>query len=100
MDYKKPIKHIIIFTLILFFSVSSSSAQSILNEGTMIVGAFSKEGPKKCSGLPIQQYDVNSLKKLFSVEFEDEENMNTIHMTPSNVKQNYVFCRFKRKIIN
>ena len=76
------------------------AVQSISNDGTLIVGAFSKTGPTKCSGLPVHQYDVDALKKLFSVEFKGEENIDTIHVTPSNVNQNYVFCRFKRKIIN
>ena len=73
------------------------AVQSITHDGAMIVGTFSKSGPAKCSGLPVQQYNASTLEKLFSGEFESIENFNSVHMTPSNVEQNYVFCRFKRK---
>ena len=65
--------------------------------GTLILGAFSKTGPEKCSGLPIHQYDRNELKELFPEEFEIVENFESVHVTPSNTTQNYVFCRFKKK---
>jgi 2-polyprenyl-3-methyl-5-hydroxy-6-metoxy-1,4-benzoquinol methylase len=65
--------------------------------GSFILGAFSKKGPEKCSGLPIHQYDRTGLKKLFSVEFECIENFESVHVTPSKATQNYVFCRFKKK---
>ncbi|MCP4882841.1 MAG: class I SAM-dependent methyltransferase [Flavobacteriales bacterium] len=76
---------------------TQKAVQSISQDGAMIVGTFSKTGPSKCSGLPIKQYDASTLEKLVSGEFEIIENFNSVHMTPSNVKQNYVFCRFKRK---
>lgn len=71
--------------------------QSISMRGALIVGAFSKTGPLKCSGLPIHQFDKTELEKLFAVEFESVENFDSVHITPSNVGQNYVFCRFIRK---
>ena len=64
--------------------------------GELIIGAFSKIGPEKCSGLPIHQYDQAELKELFSGEFECIENFETVHVTPSKATQNYVFCRFKK----
>jgi len=76
---------------------TQKAVQSISHDGAMIVGTFSKTGPSKCSGLPVKQYDAGTLEKLLSGEFEIIENFNSVHMTPSNVKQNYVFCRFKRK---
>lgn len=65
--------------------------------GSLILGAFSKTGPEKCSGLPIHQYDQAELKELFSGEFECVENFESVHITPSKATQNYVFCRFKKK---
>lgn len=71
--------------------------KNISHGGTLILGAFSKTGPKRCSGLPITQYDEVALTDLFSKEFKLVENFESVHITPSKATQNYVFCRFKRK---
>lgn len=73
------------------------AVQSISPGGTLILGAFSKTGPEKCSGLPIHQYDSSELTELFLGKFESVENFETVHITPSKATQNYVFCRFKKK---
>jgi 2-polyprenyl-3-methyl-5-hydroxy-6-metoxy-1,4-benzoquinol methylase len=70
---------------------------SISPKGTLILGAFSKTGPEKCSGLPIHQYDSAEMTELFSDEFKSIENFETVHITPSKATQNYVFCRLKKK---
>lgn len=72
-------------------------SQGLAKGGSMILGAFSKSGPKKCSGLLIRQYDSTDLTRFFSEEFELMENFETVHITPSKSTQNYVFCRFKKK---
>ena len=71
--------------------------RSVSSGGTMILGTFSKTGPKKCSGLPIRQYDSTELTELFSEYFELSETFESVHVTPSGNTQNYVFCRFKKK---
>jgi len=73
------------------------AADHLAEEGVMIIGAFSKTGPEKCSGLPISQYNQEELSELFSQKFRLKESSETIHITPSNTVQNYVFCIFKRK---
>lgn len=65
-------------------------------KGTVILGAFSKSGPTSCSGLPITQYNKEELNKFDSKDFELLESLETDHLTPSNARQNYVFCRFKK----
>ncbi len=67
------------------------------SRGNLILGAFSKTGPEKCSGLPIHQYDRIELTELFSEGFESIETFESVHVTPSSNTQNYVFCRFKKK---
>lgn len=65
--------------------------------GSVIIGTFSPEGPKKCSGLPILQYDENSLTELFkSISFERIECKRVDHTTPSGTVQNFQFCRFHK----
>jgi len=62
----------------------------------MVLGVFSKTGPKKCSGLPIQQYDSTAIKQYFEPNFYVEKNIEATHITPALTNQNYVFCRLKK----
>ncbi|KXH85841.1 class I SAM-dependent methyltransferase [Chryseobacterium kwangjuense] len=62
----------------------------------MILGTFSKNGPKKCSGLDIQQYDQTSLSKTFESDFSKIKCFTQDHTTPFETVQNFVFCSFKK----
>jgi cyclopropane fatty-acyl-phospholipid synthase-like methyltransferase len=64
--------------------------------GFMILGTFSKDGPKKCSGLDIQQYDDISLSERFQSDFTKIKCFTQDHMTPFGTVQNFVFCSFKK----
>jgi hypothetical protein len=46
---------------------------------TLIIGTFSVNGPQKCSGLPIVQYDEDRLKAIFSESFELVKSLRKIH---------------------
>lgn len=73
------------------------TAHSALREnGAMILGTFSPDGPKKCSGIDIMQYDASDLEEQMSPEFEMLTCTNTNHNTPFNTTQNFTFCRFKK----
>jgi trans-aconitate methyltransferase len=63
----------------------------------VIVATFSTNGPKKCSGVNIKQYDSLAMK----ARFENNNFKNTTckyedHITPSGSVQNFTFCGFKR----
>ncbi|WP_426476031.1 class I SAM-dependent methyltransferase [Chryseobacterium sp. CBSDS_008] len=62
----------------------------------MILGIFSKNGPTKCSGLDIQQYDEESLSKKFERSFKKVKCITEDHTTPFGTVQNFVFCSFKK----
>jgi trans-aconitate methyltransferase len=65
--------------------------------GTLIVGTFSTEGPAKCSGLPIQQYNETSMKAKFeAAHFKNIECKRQDHVTPMGATQNFVFCAFAK----
>ena len=66
--------------------------------GYMIIGTFSENGPKKCSGLEIKQYSEKELAAQFAERFEKISCLVEDHVTPFNTKQNFLFCGFKRKI--
>lgn len=65
--------------------------------GFMIIGTFSKEGPKKCSGLEIKQYDAESMTSLFESDFKKIACRKEDHTTPFDTTQNFLFCSFKKR---
>lgn len=70
--------------------------KSIKVGGSLIIGAFSEDGPEKCSGIPITQYSETTLKTAFSQSFKKNECIRVDHTTPFNTTQNFVFCRFNK----
>lgn len=64
---------------------------------TLIIGTFSVNGPQKCSGLQISQYDKEKLNSIFSQDFELVKSFTEDHITPFNTVQNFIFCQFKKK---
>jgi cyclopropane fatty-acyl-phospholipid synthase-like methyltransferase len=62
----------------------------------IIIGTFSENGPKKCSGLDIKQYSKETLTATFQNEFEVVNCFTEDHTTPFDTKQNFIFCVFKR----
>lgn len=64
---------------------------------TLIIGTFSVDGPQKCSGLPILQYNEERLKNIFSQDFELVKSFTENHITPFNTIQHFIFCQFKKK---
>ncbi|MDO8998327.1 MAG: class I SAM-dependent methyltransferase [Bacteroidota bacterium] len=70
---------------------------SVKEDGYFVLGTFSEQGPKKCSGLEIKQYTEASMSARFEVKFERIKCFTEDHITPFNTVQNFQFCSFKRK---
>ena len=67
-------------------------------DGMVIIGTFSTDGPTKCSGLEIQQYDEDGMKaKFIQSDFKNLECKREDHVTPSGAVQNFVFCSFMKR---
>ncbi|WP_130854942.1 class I SAM-dependent methyltransferase [Olivibacter jilunii] len=66
--------------------------------GYMTIGTFSTNGPTKCSGLDIQQYDEQTLTAELENGFDKLKCITEDHTTPFNTKQNFLFCSFKRQV--
>ena len=64
--------------------------------GFLIIGTFSNQGPKKCSGLEIKQYSETELEKQFSNRFKKLKCISEDHTTPFETKQNFTFCAFEK----
>ena len=72
-------------------------ASAVTKSGNLIIGTFSENGPKKCSGLDITQYDETKLKAVFERDFELLDSFTEDHRTPFGTIQNFIFCSFKKK---
>jgi SAM-dependent methyltransferase len=75
----------------------SIAEDAIKKDGYLILGTFSENGPKKCSGLEIRQYSEASMSARFEVAFERIKCITEDHTTPFNTTQNFLFCSFKRR---
>ncbi len=64
--------------------------------GFLIIGTFSENGPLKCSGLHIQQYNETTLSNAFKIGFSKIQCLTENHTTPFNTTQNFLFCSFKK----
>lgn len=72
-------------------------ANSAVSEnGKIVVATFSTEGPLKCSGLPVKQYNENLLSQTLQRWFKKIRCITTDHLTPFNTLQNFIFCSFKK----
>jgi len=69
---------------------------SINSKGNLIMSTFSKNGPLKCSGLQITQYDKISMKELFKENFKLLHSEVSTHDTPFNTKQEFIFNIFSK----
>lgn len=75
----------------------NTAQQSIKPNGFLIVGAFSEEGPKKCSGIDIRQYSETSMTQCFENLFTKIKCNVVDHKTPFDTTQNFIFCSFKKE---
>jgi 2-polyprenyl-3-methyl-5-hydroxy-6-metoxy-1,4-benzoquinol methylase len=64
--------------------------------GILVIGAFSEQGPQKCSGIEIKQYSQRSMTEKLNPFFEKIKCITIDHKTPFDTIQNFVFCSFKK----
>lgn len=64
--------------------------------GYLIIATFSENGPEKCSGLIIKQYNEERLTVELKNGFSKLQCIIEDHITPFGTTQNFLFCSFKR----
>jgi SAM-dependent methyltransferase len=69
---------------------------SIKPGGILVIGTFSEQGPKKCSGIAIKQYSETSMTERLKKFFDKIKCITVDHRTPSDTIQNFIFCSFKK----
>jgi len=78
-------------------SYINTIAGYIKPDGIFVLGTFSEQGPKKCSGIEIKQYSEATLLSILGQYFEKIECKEIEHTTPFNTIQKFIFCSFKHK---
>ena len=76
---------------------ASTLSQSIQENGTAIIGTFSKSGPKKCSGIDIKQYSQSKFEMVFGETFSTKGFINVDHLTPTKKEQNFNFITLEKR---
>ncbi|OUS00977.1 SAM-dependent methyltransferase [Flavobacteriales bacterium 33_180_T64] len=66
--------------------------------GYLTIGTFSQNGPKKCSGLEIKQYNEKELTSELDNGFDKIQCLTENHTTPFGSTQNFLFCSFKKRL--
>ena len=66
-------------------------------EANLIIATFSENGPLKCSGLEVSRYSESSITDLLSNDFELISSEISVHNTPFNTTQEFLFSKFKKK---
>lgn len=73
------------------------TAQKNINpNGVLVIGTFSEQGPKKCSGIEIKQYSETTMTARLKKFFEKIKCITVDHTTPFGTIQNFVFCSFRK----
>lgn len=73
-----------------------AAASGVRKGGILLIGAFSVDGPHRCSGIEVQQYNEESLSAVFSPYFKPLQCFRKAHTTPAGVVQDFVFCCLSR----
>lgn len=70
--------------------------RALLPGGHLILMAFAIDGPRKCSGLDIVQYDTDKLMAELAGGFELIETGCEVHITPVGKEQKFAYFHFTR----
>ncbi len=73
-----------------------TARQNINPTGVLVIGTFSEQGPKKCSGIEIKQYSETTMTERLKTFFEKIRCIAVDHKTPFDTIQNFVFCSFRK----
>ena len=71
-------------------------AKQLAQNGILVVGTFSADGPTKCSGIEISQYSADALIELFGQQLTHQSYITVEHPTPFDTVQEFVFACFKK----
>ena len=70
--------------------------QALEPGGHLVIMAFAIDGPRKCSGLDIVQYDADKLSTELGPGFELLDTGHDVHLTPSGKQQKFAYFHYQK----
>ncbi len=77
------------------FHYMQNLLKSLSRNGRAIIGTFSPDGPNRCSGLDVVQYDEEKLSVELNSELVIEDIIKDVHIMPSGKAQKYNYFIIK-----
>jgi SAM-dependent methyltransferase len=65
--------------------------------GHLLVATFAADGPERCSGLPVQRYDADTLAAMFAPQCERMADTREQHPTPFGTTQSFQYLLLRRR---
>ncbi|MEP7314692.1 MAG: class I SAM-dependent methyltransferase [Pseudomonadota bacterium] len=72
------------------------ASNAIASGGHAVIGGFGKEGPEKCSQLPVTRRDPDDIAGLFGSRFSLVTARHEVHQTPWGARQPFAFALLKK----
>lgn len=69
----------------------------VAKNGFVLIAVFALDGAEKCSGLPLQRYDVNMLQQKLGDNFKLIDSFNYTFINPFGGERPYVYTLFLRQ---
>jgi trans-aconitate methyltransferase len=71
-------------------------ARAVAPGGHVIIATFAPDGPERCSGLPVQRHDAESIGAVLGSGFALVDTRRHDHQTPGGSVQRFQFSTFRR----
>jgi ubiquinone/menaquinone biosynthesis C-methylase UbiE len=75
-----------------------AATRAIAPGGHAVIGCFAKDGPDKCSGLPVSRRDPEEIAALFGAPFALLESRREVHYTPAGVAQPFAYALLRKAV--
>jgi hypothetical protein len=70
--------------------------RALAPSGHLVISTFGPAGPRQCSGLPVQRYDIDTLQATLGAEFRLLSSGLEAHTTPSGNEQQFLYAHLLR----
>lgn len=75
---------------------AAQAAHAVRSGGHLLIATFAPDGPERCSGLPVQRYDADTLAAVFAAHFTPVERAREQHPTPFGTTQSFQYVLLRR----
>ena len=74
----------------------AQAARTLRTGGHLLIATFAADGPERCSGLPVQRYDADTLAAEFAPHFTRIGDAREQHPTPFGTTQSFQYVLLQR----